>query len=159
MDKFSLETAGANKKEDLPTMIASACHDMEEDLKPLLVRLSGYFDYPKNMLVIEGKAFDNDEIHHKYQTIFFDIFTYLPMDVRGKKYRFTLTTYSDISLRKEKHSYLMQTSLDAMPGTAEVTRAQWKSFVQQLLHTKDGRRMMLPEPAPFIDDKLPDYGK
>lgn len=155
MDNFILETSGS-ETQDLPDMITNACKEMEESLKPLLVRLNGYFDYPNNMLVIEGKAFDNNEIHHKYMNIFFDIFYYLPMDVTGKKYRFTMNTYSDISLRKEVHSYLMETSLDELPGTAEITRAGWKQFVSQLVHTKDGAKVMLPEPAPFLDDKLPE---
>ena len=155
MDNFSLETSG-NEKQDLPTMIANACKEMEENLKPLLVRLSGYFDYPNNTLVIEGKAFDNNEIHHKYLNIFFDIFYYLPIDITGKRYRFTMNTYSDISLRKEVHSYLVETSLDALPGTAEITRADWNAFASQLVHTKDGGKAYLPEPSPFVDDQLPD---
>lgn len=155
MDNFTLETSGS-EKQDLPTMIANACKEMEENLKPLLVRLSGYFDYPGNTLVIEGKAFDNNEIHHKYLNIFFDIFYYLPMDITGKKYRFTMNTYSDISLRKEVHTFVMETSLDALPGTAEITRADWKQFVSQLVHTRDGMKVLIPEPAPFVDDKLPE---
>ncbi len=155
MDNFVLETSGS-ETQDLPTMITNACKEMEENLKPLLVRLSGYFDYPDNTLVIEGKAFDNNEIHHKYLNIFFDIFYYLPMDITGKRYRFVMNTYSDISLRKEVHSFVMETSLDAMPGTAEITRADWKQFVSQLLHTRDGVKAILPEPAPFIDDELPE---
>jgi len=151
LDNFSLNT-GDSGPVDMPTMIAEACKEMEEDLKPLLARLSGEFDPARNLLVIVGKAFDNAEVHLKFLTIFFDIFTYLPIDVRGKKYRFEFTTYSDITMKSKAHSYIIQTSLDKMPGTGHVTRIGWNEFVSQLVYTKDGKGANLPEPSPFFDD-------
>jgi len=74
------------------------------------------------------------------------------MDIRGKRYRLELTTYSDIMFKREKHSYYMETSLDKMPDTGAVTKKEWEGFINQLIFRKDGRRMMMPAPLPFYEE-------
>jgi hypothetical protein len=155
LDKFETKTASVK---DLPTMIAEACKELEIDLKPNHVKLSGRFDANQNMLLIIGKAFDSEEIHEKIESIFFSIFSYLPMDVRGKRYRLEFSTYTDIMFKREKHSYYMETSLDRMPDTGALTKKEWDAFTAQLIFRKDGRRMALPAPLPFYEpeeDKPP----
>ncbi|MCE1247046.1 MAG: hypothetical protein LWY06_10415 [Firmicutes bacterium] len=151
MDKFEVKKT---ETKDLPTMIAEACKELEIDMKPDHIKLSGKFDSGQNMLIISGKAFDSDEIHEKVESIFFSIFSYLPMDIRGKRYRLELTIYSDIMFKREKHSYYIETSLDKMPDSGGVTRKEWEEFTGQLIFRKDGRRMMLPAPLPFLEEPV-----
>ncbi|MCD4783354.1 MAG: hypothetical protein K8T10_05905 [Candidatus Eremiobacteraeota bacterium] len=151
MDKFALDTSGKDKR-DITTMIKDACDEMVKDLKPVSISLKGNFNPDANLIEIEGKGFDNQEINNKVLNIFFDIFYYLPVDVRGKKYRFKLTTFLDIMMNKPKNTYLFETSMDKMPDTGNITKQDWDLFISQLTATKNGKPFRIPEPVPFWDE-------
>jgi len=151
LDKFSLDTPD-NDKRDIQTKLNDACNQMVEDMKPMQVQLTGSFNPDSNLIELEGKGFDNQEINNKVLNIFFDLFYYLPVDTRGKKYRYKFTTFSDILMKKPKNTYMFETSLDKMPDTGNVTRQDWNQFISQLTATKNGRQMRIPEPVPFWDE-------
>lgn len=137
---------------DLPTIIDEACRGLQEDIKPLTVTFTGRFDFPTNTVVITGRAYNNDEVNRKYLSLFFNLLYYLPIDTQGKRYRFELITYSDFAMRNVKHKYLLDTSMERLPGTAHITRKVWNSFISQLRAYKDGRPLIIPAPEPFYDD-------
>ncbi len=151
MDNFNVGSPEPDPR-DLPTIIDEACRSLQEDVKPLSVSLTGTYDFPNNTVLISGRAYNNDEINRKYLNLFFDILYYLPIDTKGKRYRFELITYSDFALRNEKHKYVIETSMEKLPGTAHITRQAWNAFATQLKASKDGSPLVIPAPEPFVDD-------
>lgn len=155
MEEFKIE----EKEKDPSSAIKDACLEIIKDLKPQVVKLEGRYDPSSKTFIVEGKCVENDKVKDMIERIFFDLLYYLPVDVRGKRYRLSFTTYSDVSFTRPKSKYYLETSLDYMPDTGAVTRSAWEKFISQLIYTKDGKKRFLPEPTPFWDEVSSDEGE
>lgn len=146
-------TEEKEEKLTIQEALPEALDRMEESLEPLVVEIDGEYDSGARVLHLSARCMDSEHVESVLENIFFDIFYYIPADVSGVKFKLDLTTFSDPSFKNKKHTYHMATSVDAMPGTAEVTRRQWNYFENQLTYVKDGKETMrLPRPEPFVDD-------
>ena len=145
--------AGTESKQGINEMIADACKDMIEELKPLAVKMSGSFDATANKLHIIAKTVDGKEANDALFTMFYDIFFYLPIEIKGKKYIFDLYTYTDPTYSKKAHHFHLETSLELMPDTGGFTESQWEKYGSQLVYTKDGKSQDLEAPDMFLDEE------
>jgi hypothetical protein len=146
------EAKSKTKEESLEDALPGALKALRENLKPMLVQLSGRMGDGGRTLELSARCMHNDMVQQALYRIFFYVFSYLPAGAAGLRLKLELCTYSDPSFINLKHSYRMETLCDLMPDTGAVRRDEWERFTAQLIYTLDGAPQTLPEPRPFIDD-------
>jgi hypothetical protein len=135
-------------------LVGEACITVMENMKPLLSVVNGFFDSGKNLFSFEMKTMDNEWIQNYHLRLMLDVIPYLPVLKHDKYYCFDLFTFTDPSFNSNSQSchYHIETSLEALPDTGEVTRNQWDLFKSQVKYLKNGHPMEFPVPGEFYDE-------
>ncbi len=142
-----------NDRADATSALPQAIEQLQEDLKPLIIKFDGSINPSAKKLNLTARCMQNEQVQQALQRIFFDLFYYLPMDARGYTYTLNMETYKDPSFSQKVHSFLISTGVDAMPDTGQVTLEDWNRFTSQLTYVMDGIPQEFPRPEPFYDEK------
>jgi hypothetical protein len=151
MEEFNPETI---RNEDIKTALEEVCSAMTEDMKPLVVNVTGEYEEKRKLITFKVKSMDNEQIHDSHLRLFFDMLSYLSIDKYEKFYSFDLYTFANPAFTDDSrlHHYHLETSMDLIPDSGEITRKEWEKFVSQLVYTLDGKPQVFPNPGPFYDE-------
>jgi hypothetical protein len=125
--------------------IDGACQNLVDRFAPLLLALSGHYDKDSRILTIQAQASPEPDVKERLLDVFYEIPYVLPLKRgEGASFRFE----ADV----EGRSIVVQTSVDFMPDTGGLTRAQWQAYVNQLTYTENGVPQTMQPPEDFLDD-------
>lgn len=139
-----------NDNLDVGMALAKALAELQEELKPVVVKFNG--SYMSGTINVQASCMENEQILDVLQKIFFDLFYYLDVNTKGMKYSLNVTTFGDPSFAVRRNSYLLETTINAMPDTGGVTREQWQKFKSQMVFTRNGVPVSFPDPEPFFGE-------
>lgn len=132
------------------SLIDNGLETLGREFEGLGVELSGYYDQPGRTLVIRCSAPQSREILERHIELYHKVFFHIPIDGRGRKFRFELDTYESEE-EFSHHRIVLQTSIELMPDSGGVTRAEWEAYADQLEYTIDGILQTPVPPDGFIE--------
>ena len=117
---------------------------LEEDFEPSEIRVGGGFQPEPALLSVVVEAPASKAYDEALLEVFHDIFYELP--------ELDPETVYDFTWKTPESETKLQTHLEALPETGELSREDWEYFVENLVYTRNGEALEMVGPGDFIDD-------